>query len=400
MGRLLDISYFLSLFFILIIIILNPSSSATQVYDVKSFGAKPDGLSDSTKAFLNAWAAACASTASSIIFVPKGRYLLHPAVFSGRYCTSARITILINGTLVAPADYRILGKANNWLSFEGVSGVSILGGAFDAKGPALWACKAAGNQHCPSGATTLSFTNSNNIMIKGMLSLNSQMFHIVINGCSNVRLQGVNIIASGNSPNTDGIHVQRSTNIAIIRSTIRTGDDCISIGPGTKNLWMEGIECGPGHGISIGSLAKDLEEEGVQNVTVKNAAFTGTQNGLRIKSWARASTGFVKGVHFEGVTMDNVQSPIVIDQNYCPHNQGCPSQESGVKVSDVTYKGIRGTSATKVAVKFDCSAANPCTSLRLEDVKLTYTNEDQVAQASCSNANGKAYGLVQPNSCL
>lgn len=77
---------------------------------------------------------------------------------------------------------------------------------------------------------------------------------------------------------------------------------------------------------SIGSLAKDLEEEGVQNVTVKNAAFTGTQNGLRIKSWARASTGFVKGVHFEGVTMDNVQSPIVIDQNYCPHNQGCPSQ--------------------------------------------------------------------------
>lgn len=75
-------------------------------------------------------------------------------------------------------------------------------------------------------------------------------------------------------------------------------------------------------------------------------------------------------------------------------------QESGVKVSDVTYKGIRGTSATKVAVKFDCSAANPCTSLRLEDVKLTYTNEDQVAQASCSNANGKAHGLVQPNSCL
>lgn len=155
MGRLLDISYFLSLFFILILIILNPSSSATQVYDVKSFGAKPDGLSDSTKAFLNGWAAACASTASSIIFVPKGRYLLHPAVFSGRYCTSARITILINGTLVAPADYRILGKANNWLSFEGVSGVSILGGAFDAKGPALWACKAAGNQHCPSGATVL-----------------------------------------------------------------------------------------------------------------------------------------------------------------------------------------------------------------------------------------------------
>lgn len=75
------------------------------------------------------------------------------------------------------------------------------------------------------------------------------MFHIVINGCQNVHMEGVKVIAAGNSPNTDGIHVQRSINVAIINSAIRTGDDCISIGPGTKNLWIEHITCGPGHGI-------------------------------------------------------------------------------------------------------------------------------------------------------
>ncbi|XP_021806201.1 polygalacturonase-like [Prunus avium] len=172
----------------------------------------------------------------------------------------------------------------------------------------------------------------------------------------------------------------------------------VSIGPGTKDLWIEQVTCGPGHGISIGSLAKDLEEEGVQNVTVKNSIFKGTQDGLRIKSWARPSNGFVQGVQFLDVVMFNVQNPIVIDQNYCPHNINCPDQVSGVKVSDVVYRNIQGTSATAVAIKFDCSATNPCSGIRLKNVSLTCRNQE--VQSHCANANGKIVGTVQPNSCL
>lgn len=95
----------------------------------------------------------------------------------------------------------------------------------------------------------LGFTNSNNILINGVTSLNSQMFHIVIDRCNNVKVQGTKITAAGNSPNTDGIHVQMSTSVTILNSNIATGDDCISIGPGTTNLWIEEIACGPGHGI-------------------------------------------------------------------------------------------------------------------------------------------------------
>lgn len=64
----------------------------------------------------------------------------------------------------------------------------------------------------------------------------------------------------------------------------------------------------------------------MQNVTVWKTVFTGTQNGLRIKSWARPSNGFVKGVRFIDALMQNVQNPIIIDQNYCPHNLNCPGQ--------------------------------------------------------------------------
>ncbi|THG14119.1 hypothetical protein TEA_028755 [Camellia sinensis var. sinensis] len=152
------------------------------------------------------------------------------------------------------------------------------------------------------------------------------MFHIVINSCNNVKLQGVKVSAARNSPNTDGIHVAGSSGVTILSSKIATGDDCISVGPGTTNLWIESIASGPGHGIRIGNLGKDSQESGMQNVPVKTVTFTGTQNGLRIKTWAKPSNGFVRGVLFQHGTMVIVQNPVIIDQNYCPGNTNCPNQ--------------------------------------------------------------------------
>ncbi|KAK2993786.1 hypothetical protein RJ640_018076, partial [Escallonia rubra] len=284
-------------------------------------------------------------------------------------------------------------SVGNWILFKGVNGVTISGGILDRQGTGLWACKAS-SKLCPSGAT------------------------------------GVKVLASGTSPNTDGIHVQLlSSRVIILRSKISTGDDCVSIGPGTANLRIENVVCGPVHGISIGILGKDLQEAGVQNVTIKTVTFKGTQNGVRIKAWGRPSSGFVQGVIFQHAVMINVQNLVVIDQNYCPNNINCPGQMQGVKVlasgtspntdgihvqlssgvailrskistgddcvsigpgtanlwienvvscvkiRDVTYQDIHGTSATPVAVKFDCSRNNPCSGIRLEDVKLTYQNQ-------------------------
>ncbi|KAK4270751.1 hypothetical protein QN277_019525 [Acacia crassicarpa] len=108
---------------------------------------------------------------------------------------------------------------------------------------------------------------------------------------------------------------------------------------------------------------------------VKTVKFTRTDNGVRIKTWGRPSNEFVKNVLFQHVAM-----------------------ASGLKVSDVTYQDIHGTSATEVAVKFDCSSKNPCSGIKLQDVKLTYSN--QIAEASCQNAGGTSQGYLQPESCL
>ncbi|KAL3506818.1 hypothetical protein ACH5RR_032200 [Cinchona calisaya] len=380
----------------LLFLLFIQSMAIDGSYNVVVLGAKGDGLTDSTKSFLSAWAAACGFPKPATIYVPKGIYLVKQAQFVGP-CKSDAITFKIDGTIVAPSDYKANGNASFWLQFWKVDGVSIFGGLLDGQGTGLWDCKASG-KICPIGTTTLGFTNSNNIAITGLTSLNSQLFHLAFNGCNNVKLQEVNISAAGNSHNTDGIHVQFSSSVAILNSNICTGDDCVSIGPGTTNLRIENVFCGPGHGISIGSLGKVLQEEGVVNVTVKNVTFRDTQNGARIKSWGRPSKGFVKDVLFQHATMINVQNPIIIDQNYCPSNIDCPGQVSGVKITDITYQDIHGTSATEVAVKFDCSKMNPCSGIIVQDVNLTYKN--QPAKSTCTNAAGTVIGLIEPTMCL
>ncbi|KAJ0035868.1 hypothetical protein Pint_26398 [Pistacia integerrima] len=323
----------------------------------------------------------------------QGRFLLGKVEFKGQ-CNNNDIVIRLDGTLVAPSDYNVIGDDGNWLMFEHVNGVSINGGTLDGQGVGLWTF----NERFVNFSSVYvrinrSLATQKNIVINGLTSLNSQKFHIVINGYNNVKAQGVKVSASGISPNTDGIHVQSSSDVTIMNSKIGTGDDCVSIGPGATNLWIENVACGPRHGINIGSLGKDKEEAGVQNVTVKTVTFTGTQNGVRIKSWGRPTSGFARNILFQHAIMNNVQNPIVVDQNYCPNKKNCP----GVKISDVKYQDIHGTSTSEVAVKFDCSSRYPCSGISLEDVKLTYNN--QPAKASCSHADGSA-GVVQPNACL
>lgn len=129
-------------------------SSSSAILSVQDYGARSGTRFDSTQAFLAAWTQACASTAPPTIHVPSGTFLVRTLLFRGP-CKNNATLFKIDGTLVAPSDYSVIGEAGNWLLFNRVTGVSLQGGLLDAQGTALWACKASSStsSSCPSGAT-------------------------------------------------------------------------------------------------------------------------------------------------------------------------------------------------------------------------------------------------------
>ncbi|KAH0460702.1 hypothetical protein IEQ34_011365 [Dendrobium chrysotoxum] len=381
--------------FLPLLLLLCFTNLTMAAYSILSFGAKPDGWMDSAPALLAAWGKACGDNKPATLVVPKGYFLVSRALFQGP-CKN-NIRLLIHGTIVGDSAY---SAASEWITFKYVEGLSLYSATFDARGQSLWSCKAA-KRSCPTGSTALTISQSKNVTLSGVTVKNSENFQIAIMFSQGVRVEGATVTAPVDSPNTDGIHVHMSSLVSITNSTIRTGDDCISLGTGVTNISVQDIRCGPGHGISIGSLGGSPGDTIVQNVTVSSVILTGTQNGLRIKTWANPYDGFVSGIIFRHAIMNNVQNPIIIDQNYCPGNANCPNQSSGIKISGVQFDDVKGSSATAVAVKLDCSRSNPCSGIEFTSINLSYNgNKRRMAESFCRNVEGSSSGLVNPPSCL
>ncbi|KAK1301732.1 putative polygalacturonase [Acorus calamus] len=169
---------------------------------------------------------------------------------------------------------------------------------------------------------------------------------------------------------------------------------------GSSNIKMKNIICGPGHGISIGSLGKDNSTDTVIGVVLDTATLTGTTNGLRIKTW-QGGSGAVRSVRYENVVMNNVSNPIIIDQFYCDSSNPCKNLTSAVKISQVMYRNIQGTSKTSQAIKFACSDTVPCSNIVLNNVNLLLQDGTAATTTSCNCAVGFDYGFVQPSvECL
>jgi len=212
-------------------------------------------------------------------------------------------------------------------------------------------------------------------------------------------MEKLTITAPADSANTDGIHIGPSSGITITDIKIGTGDDCISLGDGSQDITITKVTCGPGHGISVGSLGRYKDEEPVSGITVTGCTITNAQNGVRIKTWpASPSAGSASGMHFEDITMINVDNPILIDQGYCPHGQCKAQVPSTIKISDVSFKNIRGSTNNVEAIKLACSKSVPCEKVNLQDIDLKFTGSGE-AKTICENVKPTISGTQNPPGC-
>ncbi|CAN1249984.1 Probable polygalacturonase At1g80170 [Linum perenne] len=375
-----------------------------RVLHIHDFGAAGDGVQNDTQALGDAWEIACSSPKRSRIVVPAGTYLVHPIVMSGP-CKS-KITFSIFGTIVAPQDPQAWRGMNHrrWLYFAKVNHLRLQGGGtINGMGRQWWAnsCKThKKNVHFASfSLQALTFHRCKDLKVENLRVFDSQQMHVAFTNCVRVFASLLQVLAPAFSPNTDGIHISSSKGVQVMNTIVRTGDDCISIVGNSSRINIKNIVCGPGHGISIGSLGKSNSTDFVESVSVDGAFLSNTKNGLRIKTW-QGGSGKASDINFQNVHMRNVSNPIIIDQFYCDSKLPCANQTKAVKVQDVSFKHIKGTSATREAIRISCSECSPCEGLYLEDVQLSLSTEGGVTESFCWEAYGTSEGSVFPPPCF
>ncbi|KAK9683004.1 hypothetical protein RND81_10G111900 [Saponaria officinalis] len=371
----------------------SPSVTTRTIINVDSFLRK-GRRGDHTKAFKRAWKKAC-SIKGGVFLVPRHKYRVRPIKFLGP-CRS-HFAVKILGKIEASENLTHYRDGQHWLMFENIRNFRVDGGGtIDGNGHIWWhnSCKINKTMPCHHAPTAVTFVGCKNMVVNGLRIMNAQQMHLTFQRCNNVRASHLLVKSPATSPNTDGIHLTQSRNIFISRSLLQTGDDCISIVDGSKKIKASDIKCGPGHGISIGSLGKGQSKDHVSDVSVNRAIFSGTSNGVRIKTW-QGGQGYAKNIVFQNIVMHNVSNPIIIDQHYCDQRTPCHAMKSAVRVQNVVYKNIRGTSATKVAIKLDCSKNYWCKGIVLQNVKLVKTG-DVEAHADCHNVKLVRRGSVSP----
>ncbi|CAK9162788.1 unnamed protein product [Ilex paraguariensis] len=398
--------------------------ASTTTFNVIDYGAKGDGTTDDTKAFEAAWASACKVEASTMV-VPSGSvYLVKPISFSGPNCGS-NIIFQVDGKIIAPTSPGAWGSGLlQWLEFTKLTGITVKGkGVIDGQGSVWWSDSSTENPTEESESvsplkdstyesspalvsseatgkmpstkpTAIRFYGSSDVTVTGITIQNSPQTHLKFDDCTAVQVFGMTVSSPSDSPNTDGIHLQNSQDVVIHNTNVACGDDCVSIQTGCSGIFIHNMNCGPGHGISIGGLGRGNTRACVSNVTIRDTTMHNTLTGVRIKTW-QGGSGLVQGVMFSNIQVSEVEIPIMIDQFYCDGSK-CQNKTSAVAVSGISYQNIRGTYTLK-PVHFACSDSLPCTGVTLNTINLTPIQEkNHLYEPFCWQTYGELQTTTTP----
>ncbi|MCL2604098.1 MAG: glycoside hydrolase family 28 protein [Defluviitaleaceae bacterium] len=324
------------------------TETPNYVINVRDYNALGDGVTDDTSA-INA--AVYTAVAGSVVYIPKGEYLVDQiflksdvdiylergavikqnterkklAILKGYqrdYSHESPQKALINASWEGhPLDcYCALIYGNN------INNVRVYGeGTIDGNGDAgdFWINPKVKNRaYRPKN---ILLVNCGNITVSGITSRNSASWNIHPLYCTNISFSCMKIESGEDSPNTDGINPESSSDVSIVGCRFNVGDDCVAIKAGKyymstarlrpseditiRNCFME-----KGHGgVVIGSEMSC----GVYRVSVSRCVFRDTDRGLRIKTRrGRGKHAIVDGIAFDNIIMQGVRHGFVVNMYY------------------------------------------------------------------------------------
>lgn len=385
---------------------------------VASFGGAGDGRTLNTAAF----AAAVASIerrrapGGGLLYVPPGVWLTgpfnltsHMTLFLSRGAVIRATQDTSSWPLIDPLPSYGRGREmpgkryKSLIHGNGLQDVFITGanGTIDGQGSVWWDMWKKG---------TLPFTrphllelmDSSDVIVSNLVFRDSPFWNIHPVYCSNVVIRNLTILAPHDSPNTDGIDPDSSSNVCIEDCYISTGDDLVAI----KSGWDEyGIAYGrpssditvrritgssPFAGFAVGSETSG----GVENVLAEHLNFFSSGFGVHIKTNSGRG-GFIRNVTVSDVTLDNVRYGLRIAGDVGDHPDEHYNHNALPKVDSLTIKNVQGQNI-KEAGSIKGIASSAFSRICLSNIKLH--GSVPVRPWKCESVSGGALDL-QPSPC-
>ncbi|XP_042459654.1 probable polygalacturonase isoform X1 [Zingiber officinale] len=396
-----------------------PMKWRRDVISIADFGAVGDGKT------LNTWPFKKAiyriqhmrKRGGTMLYIPPGVWLTgsfsltsHMTLFLGRGAIIKATQDTTNWPLVDPLPSYGRGRelpGKRYMSFiqgDSITDVIITGenGTIDGQGEVWWN-KWRKRSLYHTRPNLLEFKNCRDILISNIVFQNSPFWNIHPVYCSNVVIKYVTVLAPYDSPNTDGIDPDSSSNVCIEDAHISTGDDLVAI----KSGWDEyGIAYGrpssgitirrltgssPFSGIAIGSETSG----GVDNILAENINLYDTGFGIHIKTNVGRG-GYIRNVTVMNVNMNKVRQGIRIAGDVGDHPDEYFNRYAVPTVDGVTIKNVWGLDIQQ-AGSIQGIRSSPFTRICLSNVKLWGAGA-RYESWRCMDVTGAALG-VQPGPC-
>ncbi|MCX5646054.1 MAG: glycoside hydrolase family 28 protein [Phycisphaerae bacterium] len=215
----------------------SAASGAEVLYDVREFGAKPDGQTLCTQA-IQAALDRCSAEGGGTVYLPPGRYL------SGTILMKSGVTLRLDGgcTLLAstslndypPTAPALRSYTDNYtdkclIYGENLGRIAITGrGVIDGQGAAF----KGPYQVRPY---LIRLVECRDVAVEGVTMKNSPMWVQHYLACDDVRISGITVTSHVN-PNNDGIDIDSCHRVVVTGCNIDSGDDAIVLKSTTARL--------------------------------------------------------------------------------------------------------------------------------------------------------------------
>lgn len=399
-----------------------PMRNRSYVISIVDFGGVGDGVTVNTVAFRRAIYRIqhLRRRGGTMLYIPPGVWLTgsfnltsHMTVYLARGAVIRATQDTLNWPLIAPLPSYGRGRerpGGRYMSFihgDGLSDVIITGenGTIDGQGEVWWNMWRQGSLKF-TRPNLIELVNSRDVLISNVVFQNSPFWNIHPVYCSNVVIRYVTILAPHDSPNTDGIDPDSSSNVCIEDCFIATGDDLVAV----KSGWDEyGISYGrpsyditirrlrgssPFAGVAIGSEASG----GVHNVFAENITLYDTGVGIHVKTNIGRG-GIIRNITVTDVHMDNVRKGIKVAGDVGDHPDDKFNPNALPTVDGITVKNMWGVKVQQ-AGSIQGLKDSPFTRICLSSINLGGVGSVGTGSSpwKCSDITGAALE-VNPSPC-